>query len=368
MQITVLRSKLVRALKDARAAVARNPQLPILSSFLLETRDGRLIISATDLYLGIRSSVRGSDVEPGRVAAPAQVLYDLISSIPGEQVTLEAEDSHIRITTDDTDAQLQVLPADEFPQFPDPGEKEIKLDFETFDDILSQVAFAASSDETRPVLTGVLLNLGKESEVVATDGFRLARRRLQAEFENLQLLVPANALREVHKIAAGRSVESVKLAIDTENKQLYASFEDVEVHIRLLEGDYPPYNRIIPESVATTVQLDAKELEQHLKSLQVFARDSSNVVHMSMDETSGTVSLSASSPSLGTQKTSLQTEEQTGPPVEIAFNIDYLKDMLSAVKPDTITIGMNDSLQPASIHPDGEDRLTYVVMPFKLNQ
>ncbi len=366
MQITVLKSKLVRTLKDARAAVARNPQLPILSSFLLETGDGRLTISATDLYLGIRSSVRGSDIEEGTVAAPAQVLYDIISSIPGEQVTLAAEESHLNITTDATDAQLQVMPAEDFPTFPDPGAEKIELAFETFDDILNQVAFAASSDETRPVLTGVLLNLGSKSEVVATDGFRLARRTLDASFDELQLLIPASALREVHKIATGRSVDTVQLAIDIDNKQLYASFEDVEMHIRLLEGDYPPYNRIIPESIASTIELDARELEQHLKSLQVYARDSSNVVHLSVEDEQ--VHLSASSPSLGTQETTLQPLSIEGPAGEIAFNIDYLKDMLSAVRPESVTIGMNDSLQPAMITPDTDDQFTYVVMPFKLNQ
>lgn len=366
MKITLLQENLLDALRITQKGLARKPQLPILASFLLTVQESNLTLSATDLFMGITTTVRGGDGVDGSIAVPGKQFFDIIATLPAGKVTLSLTENQLLITTTRSKSTIQVLPATEFPAFPEVGKTDLVMPLSLLDEVLQLISFASSNDETRPILTSVLFNLQSKSEIVATDGFRLALLKPNLDFEEMILQVPNKALRELHRIASIKKISDVVWHISTEQKQVAVSMDDVTMYVRLVDGEFPPYSKIIPQDLVTTGTFDAGLFEQLLKAVQVFAREGSNIVTLTF--TQEEIQFSAVSPSLGKHESSMPWQALSGDGGTIAFNVTYLLEFFITVKVNTVWFGMNNSLQPAIFRPEDQKNYQYIVMPFKLNE
>ncbi|HYD34871.1 MAG TPA: DNA polymerase III subunit beta [Vitreimonas sp.] len=367
MKITVLQENLLTAVGIVQKAVPSKPSLPILSSILIDTQSGEIRLSATDLYLGIQTGVEGTIDTPGVVAIPGKVFYETIASLKPGKVTLELVESTLTITSQDSSTSFQCQSAEDFPSFPEVSGDTQELPSTFLEEITSHVLFAASLDTTRPVLTSVLFEFNQENvNVVCTDGFRLAVWNMPSSFAFTQnFLIPAKSLQEVARIGAQTKATQVALTLSPELKQLLFQFESTKIFVRLMDGEFPPYQKIMPSSFTTEVLFDSQEMTHHLKRAIIFARDASNIVHLSLSD--GKASISATSPALGKHESEMMLDSFQGEGGKIAFNAKYLQDFLNASKGEKIWLGMTESLKPALLRPEGQLGYSYVVMPFRVS-
>ncbi len=366
MQITLKQSNLKKALSKIKRVVPSNPQLPILNAVLIKAEQGSIIISATDLFTGIETKVLGSVTEEGQVAIPARALSDIIATAPSGNITLETKEDSINIITDKSNSSLQVYASDEYPQFPEKQGDVISLSTQVFEDIVTYVVPATAKDDSRPILTAALFNLGEKLEVVATDGFRLATLDINHSSTPQKLLIPAKSLSEIMKLYDETESDTVELTVSTQLKQIFCTFGDTQMVIRLMEGEYPPYEKIIPQNFETQVTFDSEEFLRSIKSALIFARESSNIVRFVLSGSEMTIL--ASSPTLGNHQSKILIEPAIADEKKIAFNAQYLVDFLSSIKTNKVWFGMNESLQPALLRPEGMEAYRYIVMPFRVNE
>ena len=365
MKFSILQENLLSSINIVKRAVSNKPQLPILSSLLIDVTETEIRILGTDLYLGIVAKALGTVETSGQAAVPAKIFYEVISQLNPGKVTVFTKDNALIVKSSLGTSQIQCLTADDFPPFPEPQAKNLSLPTDEFIEAVGQVLFAASRDETRPVLTSVLLALGEKTKVVATNGFRLAVREIESAQENRQLLIPARSLAEIISITKTAEFPTLELSVSEEMKQLFFYLGQTEVTVRLFDGEYPPYQKIVPTSFEFETEIETQELLHHLKAAHIFAKESSHIVELVFDQ--GKLLVKSTSSSLGKHESSLNV--LTGDTKHsIAFNVTYLMDFLQNLKPEKVWFGMNDSLQPAMFKVAGRDNFFYVIMPFKLNQ
>ena len=366
MQITVLQENLVPVLQTIKRLLAAKPQVPILACVLVEAKDGKIFFSATDLFMGAKVGVLGTIEKEGSVAIPAKALNELITSLKPGKLEISYQDSMLTLSSARNVTKLQVFSPEEYPAFPEPGETAITLPTSLLQTIENTLSFAVSKDETRPLLNTILLKLGGESHLVATDGFRLAFRQENLAVDDTSILFPARALAEIVKLATADKVAEVVLALSPEFQQVYCQIGEAQLHVRLLDGEFPPYQKILPTQFTGEVLLDAEELQQVLKTAAIFTRDSSKIVTLELGENE--LQVSATSPALGTHQGSMPLKRLTGEPLKIAFNVQYILEFLQRCGSSGVLLKTNDSLDPAVLTPEDDPAFMYVIMPFKLQQ
>lgn len=367
MKIHVLQESLVQVIQDIQKAIPSRASLPILSCVLIEAKeDGNISFLATDLNLGVRSQTQGKVSEPGKIAVPAKVFIDFITSLDAGQIELSGNQQTLSIKSSSSQAKIQCFLADDFPIFPTKEGNELSLPASLFIPSVQLTAFAASLDEARPTLTAVLFTFGEETQIVATDGFRLTTLTMKQSLEMEPLLIPAKALQEVVRIALRKKTENVVFTVSEKLRQVFFSFEGVDVLVRVMDGAFPPYQKIIPSEFQTQVLIDGQEFGQKLKTAVIFAREASGIIRLALEGEELKI-ISASS-TLGSQESSMPVQVLGGGNQEIAFNAKYLTEFLSVLKPEKIWFGMNESLKPALFRPEGMDNYRYIVMPFRVNQ
>jgi len=342
MIIKVLQENLNTSLNNLSKAIPSKPQLPILSSILLEAKDNECTISATDLYFGVKAGVQADIQEEGIAVIPGKQFKEIISSLPKGVLTLEFKDNEFNILSEKTKTSLACQSSDEYPPFPKVEGEEFNLSFSQLEKIEKLVSFSASIDQARPVLTAILFKFSEKGfEVITTDGFRLSVLLLDDKKyeEEKTFLIPAKALSEVYRIVSKLKVEIIQFRVSSELKQVFFSIEKVLVFIRLIDGNYPPYEKIIPSDFTTEVIFDSEELLENLKRAVIFAKEASNIVKLSIEENE--VKIKSSSPSFGNYEGVLKNVKIKGERKEIAFNIKYLIDYLSAIKQENQWFGMN---------------------------
>lgn len=371
MKFSLPSQQLTAILKQSLRFIASRPQLPVLSCVLLEVAEDTLTISATDLQTGFQKTIPVKNVIPGKVAIPAKLFLDTLEFLHTE-VTCELESQHIQITTPDTSAQIAVLPAEDFPEFPSREGKTLHLPLSIFSEILPLVSFSASQDETRPVLTSTLFEFHQqEVKIVATDGFRLATYSLPISQDiaaDFNLLFPTKSLMEIARVIQLTPEEKmVALTFSPELKQVFFQSGNSNLVVRTIEGDYPPYQRIIPSSFSHLVQLPASELEQAIKGAMLFSAEQSGVVKMQIEPQQ--LKVQAQSVQAGKiAKTLPYPLKQGESPLSIAFNGRYLLEFLSHCSTAEIEICCNDSLKPFLLRDPQRADFQYIVMPFRLQE
>lgn len=369
MKLRVLQENLKTALIYLQKAVPSKPQLPILSSILLQTSEQTLILAATDLYFGVRCTTKAKIENHGVIAVPGEIFKQLITSLPAGEIELSTSDTQLVIKTTKTTSRIPIQDGAEFPQFPEVEGESITFSISDLNEFDKNVAFATSLDQTRPVLTTLSFVFSSEGlEIAATDGFRLAllKKNTHQTEQRTQLLIPAKALNEAVRIANQLKVESIDMVVSTELKQIKINIDNTELFVRLVEGEYPPYAKIIPESFSIAITTDAEELMAQLKRAILFARDSSNIVRLKITKNSE-LEIIARSPAYGEYVSQVACEGSLGEEIEVAFNIHYLIEFITNTKVEQIKLSVNESLRPAQLSIPGVESYRYIIMPFRTN-
>lgn len=368
MKLTVLQENLNQTLAILTKAIPSKPSLPILTAIKLTATDTFCSACATDLYFGVNTTIVAQVETPGTVVVPGKQFKEIIASLSAGPLTLQFADGTLTIESGKSRTTLQCQSPEEYPPFPDVQGIDLQIDTAILSQIDTQVTFAASSDVARPVLTSVLFAVEPaHTRVVATDGFRLAVLDVPTGFNANQttaILLPAKSLSEVARLASQRNVTTVSCTVSDELKQARFVVDDVSVYVRLIEGQYPPYEKIMPAEFTASVTFDVEELQNHVKRALVFARESSNIIKFVV--TNESVELHATSALLGTYQGVLEQAQFTGQTMEIAFNAKYVQEYLAASKAATIQMEMVESLKPVRFSCAETPGMQYVVMPFKV--
>ena len=386
MKLVCSQSELNAALQLVSRAVASRPTHPVLANVLLTADAGtdRLSLTGFDLNLGIQTSLAASVETSGAVTLPARLFVEIVSRLSSDSpITLSTDESgeQVELTSLSGSYQMRGMPADDFPDLPlvENG-TALKLDPAALVKALRSTLFASSSDEAKQLLTGVHLRFDRTSlEAASTDGHRLAvlsvNDALQAPLEvadpdasddaALAVTLPARSLREVERLMAGwKGTDAVSLFC--ERGQVVVLAADQMVTSRTLEGTYPNYRQLIPESFTRTLQLDRRAFVASLERIAVLADQHNNVVRIGSDPAKGLVQISADAQDVGSGSESLPADID-GDPVQIAFNVRYVLDGLKAMDADRIRLQCNAPTTPAILSPaDDGSGLTYLVMPVQI--
>ncbi len=371
MKLSLLQENLNLALSSVSRFTTIKSQLPILSHILFSTDNGRLKLSATNLEVGINYWLGAKIDAEGSITVPARDITEFVSYLPPGKIDLFLNDQNLlSLSTPSSQSTFASTPPADYPQLAslDPA-SALSADLPSLQSAINQIAFSAASDDTRPVLTAVLTRFDQNNlTLVATDGFRLSHKTIvlsksaEPKPDNPQTyLIPARSLNEIAKI--NQPSASFKIGQTPDGHQLVFVFDDLQIISRLIEGDYPDFTRIIPESFATTLTLSKAELAKAIKIASVFARQSANVVKFSVTEKS--LTLTANAPQVGQNHVSLPAKTE-GPPLEIAFNYKFVADFLSVCPGDQITLDLNQSLTPAMFKDTSLSDYFHIIMPVRL--
>lgn len=374
MKLQILQENLSKAVTLASRFTSSKAQLPILGNILLTADKTKLFISSTNLEISVSTAVGAKVEEEGTISIPAKVIAELISNLPKETISLVVEKEQMKISTVGFSSNVLGMNASDFPKIPQSinKEKTISLPKKEFTEALSQVVFSTSMDETRPVLTGVLFIWNKDSLVlVATDGFRLSQKKIKIEGvrEIPRLILPKLILSEISRSG---ETEGEEILFDLQEKEKQAIFGVGETILssRLLEGEYPDFEKIIPKSSTSKVLLDKEEFLRAVKLASIFARDAGNIVKLKISKDS--VKVSAESGQSGSQETKVDAKAE-GPELdsgskelEIAFNYKFLEDFLHSVKGEEIKMEFS-STNAAGVFTDSSDSsYLHLIMPVKV--
>ena len=362
MKLQVTQENLTRALGAVARVANSRGTLPILANVLVKTSNNRLSLSATNLDIAITQYIGAKVEDEGSITVPAKLMQEFISSLPSGIINLELDETKLKIATDQYQSTVNGIVADDFPVMPAiTSGKTIKLDGHLLKKGLQQVVFAASNDESRPVLTGVLIHSFEgKLYLAATDSYRLAEKEIGKSKDEVSLLVPATAMNDLLRVL-GDDVEQVQLTYD--EQQVLFSVGDVELVARLLEGKYPDYRKLIPSSFQVSVQVKKADLLNVTKVSSLFARESAGSVTIKVDETKQELSIHSIASQLG-DNTATATGKITGNG-EITLNSRYLLDALQAFSAEELTFGFNGKLDPTCLSDAKSADYTHIIMPLK---
>ncbi|NEO86948.1 MAG: DNA polymerase III subunit beta [Spirulina sp. SIO3F2] len=385
MKLVCTQSDLNANLSLVSRAVPARPNHPVLGNILLIAEPDQVRLRAFDLSLGIETCFPATVTDPGKITLPAKTLGDIVSRLPDGELTLnhdhEADDNDpestiVTLTAASGHYQLRSLNPDEFPELPTVDEGEaVSLPTEALSDGLRSTLFAASTEDTKLVLTGVHLLLGSEAiEFAATDGHRLAvvetpnvtPEGAEVLTESLEFTVQARALRELERMLGQLGAdETVTLQAD-ESQVVFELGKNLKLTSRKLEGAYPQYQQLIPTQFGNQVTIDRRQLQSALERISVLASARNNVVRCEIDQAKGEIALSVESQDVGSGREAIAAQITHAEPPEIAFNVRYLMDGLKALASNEITIHLNSPTQPVIFKPLSGLKMTYLAMPVQL--
>ena len=364
MKALVSRPELASLISKIQGVVSAKPAIPILSNVLIEAYDDQLTLSATDLTVSIRASIDAKVEQEGAITLPAKRFFQLIRELTCNQIELECSTGEIAfIKADSSKFRLNGMHKSEFPSLPDfTGAKPIDLSSDVFKSMLSKTVFAAARDDSRHVLNGVMMKIVDEhATFVGTDGKRLAKIYTEVEIpemDGLEYLLPLKAVEEMVKLVGLE--EEIHLLLD--HDKIALDVGPISLMTKLLAGQYPDVERVIPEKSELRVSLHREELMTLLKQVSLFTTDRTNSVHFVFNK--GELHLMATSSEIGEGKVSMPVDYD-GEKMEIAFNPSYFLDILRHSDDETVTFGITDSYNPGLIT-DSSTAL-FVIMPMRLN-
>lgn len=375
MKLSCLQENLAKGLSIVGRAVPSRTTMPILGNVLMATDHGQLKLAATNLELSIVHWVGARVETEGSITVPARNFIDLVNSLPPDQVDLSIDEETLSLplSCGTVKASFRGIAADEFPVVPEPEQGNgFAVEAGDLRAGLVQVTFAASTDESHPVLTGVLAEFeGDTLTLAAADGFRLSMRRIPLIHpvpEPFSVIIPARALTELLRII-GTQEEPISISTTRPHNQILFQLEDTVLNSQLIDGKFPDVRRIIPPSSDTRVILGRAELLQACKRAAIFARDVANIVTLRIEP--GEIIIAADSAESGQGSTRLMaqvesTAAQEETELEIAFNVRFLVDVLSALNTPQVAIELNAPTNPGIIKAVGDDAFVHVVMPMHL--
>lgn len=372
MKIEVLQENLAKALALTSRFVSSRAQLPVLSNVLLQTSGTKLQLSATNLEISLSTSIGAKVEEEGSITIPAKVLTDLISNLPHGPLSLSAEKEQLTINSAHFNGNILGLNPSEFPQIPSKLAQNNSIETKDFIKALSQTTFSSSSDVTRPILTGVLFTTDDKTnslQLVGTDGFRLSRKiiKLKESLSFGKVIVPKTALLELARIFSDQ--DSIGFEVDEENKQVLFGSGDTVLSSRLIEGDFPPFEKIIPSESVISVKLSKDEFLQAVKVASVIARDNGYVGKLIIKE--NVLEITTESSSSGSQKVEVEAKveglpAQAGGVMESLYNLHFIEEFLNSVNGEEITISFIDSDSPGVFRDSSDENYLHLIMIVKV--
>lgn len=382
MNVTIAQSALERALSVAGRAVPSRATLPTLTHVLLQAEPGRLKVAGTDLNLAIITWEEALVSEPGGITVPAKPLAEFIGALPDEPIHLQVnrETWTLQIVCGSYETAMKGLDPEEYPILPDVEGDGFALDPEDFRLAIDQVTFAAAKDETRPILTGVLIRREERSTgeapspsltLAAADGYRLSVKTLpvlRAPEGAFSVILPASTLEEVGRLLKSEA-EPVSMMVLRGRNQVGFRLSRAAVLSQLIEGQFPDFQAIIPKRWETRVEISREALLKACKALSVFAREASNAVRLILipgeGDRPGQVLLQSRSPEKGETRVAMDALVE-GNRLEIAFNVRFLMDVLEAIEGDRVAFEMTTAQSPVKVLPVGDPSFVHVVMPMFL--
>ncbi|MGV8049558.1 MAG: DNA polymerase III subunit beta [Anaerolineaceae bacterium] len=378
MKAIVNQQQLAHGVGVVARAVTSRSTLPVLSNILVKTDAGRLKLSATNLELGISTWIGAKVQEEGGVTVPARTFVDLVSYLPSDEVTLTVDQRtqtlNVHCGTLNTD--IKGISAEEFPPMPAPDmATSIPLNVANFKDMIQQVVFAASTEDTRPNLTGVHLTFeGDHLVLAATDGYRISISSAimaQKPTQKLDALIPARALSELSRVAVNGD-ETLQMAFPAGRGQVIFHLKDVELVSQLIEGNFPNYAAIIPPSFKTRTVLSTAELLKACRQTEIIAREGNFIARLdiqpeSSGEKTSQLEISANSEQTGSSEVIVDASVD-GTPLLISFNIRYLREVLEVIKTPNVVLETNAANTPGMIRPVGDENFKHIIMPMNISR
>lgn len=368
MKLSCVRENLHKGLSIVGRIAKSQTTLPVLSNVLLKTEEGRLKISATDLELGITYYIGAKVEKDGAITVPAKLLIEYIMMNNDETINLEVSDNTLSLESKRYKTKIKGIDASEFPLIPQVKE-EPTLNFEPnyFKEAISQVIIAPSIDETKPVLSGILLKIDEnEVKLVATDSFRLAEKKLSLEKptgEKNQVIIPSKTLSEVSRLITLANPSSVLITLSA--NQILFILDEIRLVSRIIEGNFPEYESIIPKNIETESVLEVADFQNGLKIAQLFARESGNNVRLKIKKDKMIIQAESS---LTGEHSSTIIASTSGNETEISFNIKFLLDVLAVIPSSKIILGISGKLSPSVIRPFGKKDYLYLIMPLQTEE
>ena len=374
MKLTVSQAQLAHGLGLVCRAVSPRSTLPVLGNILIATDEGRLRLSATNLELGITCWIGAQIEEEGSVTIPARIFGDLIGTLPGDKVSLAltTRTQTLNIHSGASNFDIKGIEASEFPPMPTPDlSTGVELNVSDFKEMIQQVSFAASTDEARPVLQGVQLEINENQiSLAATDGFRISVRSAEissAVTNPVKVIIPARSLSELARIAVNGN-ETVTMVVPQDRGQAIFHLKNAELVTQLIEGNFPDYRAIIPRSFKTRTVISTAEFLKACRQAEIIAREGNYVIRLNMQPQEGgpgAVEFTTQSEEMGSGEVVVDANIE-GPELLIAFNVRFLGEVLEVIGSPNTILETNQNNTPGLISPVGDETYKHVIMPMHL--
>jgi DNA polymerase-3 subunit beta len=368
LKLTTKREELVSKLSVVSRAVSTRAATQALSGVLLSAREGRLVLAATDLDLGLETALEAEVEEEGTTLLPGRLLAEVVRSLGDASVRIETREAEhdVEIQSGGSRFHLRVLPAEDFPKLPAAAEEpSLTLPAAALEASIELVARAASRDDMRPVLTGVfVVASGRELTMVATDSYRLAVKRTELEAElggELEANIPARALRELARILATEEAGATTITL-LPNQAVFEA-GSITLSTRLIDGQFPNFRQLLPESYEHDVRLPRDEFLEVTRRVSQLAQRNAP---LRLSFGAGELTVAAETPDVGDARETMPASFE-GEPLEIGFNPEFLKEGIESVTEEEVLLRLISPLRPGLLQPVESDDFRYLVMPIRLN-
>lgn len=365
MKVEILQENLILGLTLISRVVSSKIQMPILGNVLLETIDGQLKLSGTNLEISLNTTIGAKIITEGSFTVPARTFLEIVGSLPAGKITLEQSEGQLTVISGKFKAKINGIPASEWPKTTEgkslPAGRQVKIDFLKFKELVNKTIIAVGTDEARPALTGMLVKSnGKELYMVATDGFRLSQTRIDLKSEEFTVIIPAKAMAEVARM------EGKNLEITLTGNDAVFTLEDVTLTARLIAGNFPAYEKIIPQSCENFLTIDAVDLLKSVKLAGVFARDSANIVKFGVRSSELVVKSQAQQTGENQSEVEIKLDKPQEEELTIAFNYHYLLDLLTIAGDHELKFSFTNSLTAGLFELPGDKDFLHLIMPVRV--
>jgi DNA polymerase-3 subunit beta len=369
MELVVRKNDLLRELQLFQGIVERKNTIPILANVLMEAKDDTVRFLATDLEVGLRSQCKATVARAGSLTIPAKKFYEIVKSLPDTDIRIAEDKGGVKIAADRFESRMQTLPREDFPTLPESGgAATAPLSRASVKEMVSKTQFAITGEDTRYFLNGALFVLkADEMNLVATDGHRLAlvtvaRDNSSANGEENKAILPKKTLGELGRLLADGDGD---ISYERGENHLFFSMGDRLLISRMIDGQFPAYERVIPKGNDKHIEFERDRLTNAVKRVALLSNERSRAVKFQIE--SGKVDVTSSSPDLGEAKETLPVE-YSGASMQICFNAQYVLDFLAAVTTDVVSLELKDEVSQAVMKPVGAEGYdyTYVIMPMRV--
>ena len=363
MEVTVLQENLLPRLTAAARVASAKSALPVLENVLLSAEKGVLHLTATDLETGIKTKVGAKVTTEGSITVPARLLVSIITNLPPGKITLKAQKDVLTVSAEGFSSKINGMPAADFPNLASPGKELFRIPAKEFKEAATQVSFAAAQDESRPILTGILLKLGGGVLTLAgVDGFRLGEKKITVAGEGLMAVVPARSLAEASRLVEGE----VEVGMADEG-QLFFRSPDFLVLSQILEGEFPEYEQIIPANFETKISFAKEDVVKAVQLASVFSDEGVTIIIFNYDPQKKVLEVSSQEAQQGEARLEIPISGE-GKKGTIAFNSRYVSDALNALLEDEVQLSLNSSLDPVMLSSPKDKNYRHVIMPVRLQE